>query len=148
MVVISVSWKEFPKIDGVCRQYTHKHCTYSAAQPVHKRGTHITRLAQGPTRSRIALHLCALEKSLSSGPHMSHPLLLSHLPRTTSTSCSSFILPSTTTPEHAPQSGQNDLLQEPLQARLVEKHRYQEPLWRENLLSDGNLRNTFSTESA
>ena len=30
-----------------CRQYIHKHCTYSSVQPVHKRGTHITRLAQG-----------------------------------------------------------------------------------------------------
>ena len=38
-----------PEIDGECRQYTHKHCTCSAIQPVHKRGTHITRLAQGPT---------------------------------------------------------------------------------------------------
>ena len=54
--------------------------------------------------------------------------------------------------EHALQSEQHDLLQEhpvhhqPLQASLVEKHRYQEePLWHENQQSDGNLRNTFST---
>ena len=100
---------------------------------------------------KLQRHLCAPEKSLSSGPHMSHPLLLSHLPRTTSTSSSSFTLPSTTTPEHALQSGQHDLLQEhpvhhqPLQERLVEKHRYQEPLWRENQQSGGNLRNTSST---
>ena len=52
-----------------------------------------------------------LNKVLSSGPHMSHPLLFSHLPCTTSTSSSSFTLPSTTTPEHAAQSGQLDLLQ-------------------------------------
>ena len=39
-------------------------------------------------------------------------LLLSHLPRTASTSSSSFTLPSTTTPEHALQSGQHDNLQE------------------------------------
>ena len=41
-----------------------------AVQFVHKRGTHTTRLAQGPTRlksSRIAFHLCAPEKNLSSG---------------------------------------------------------------------------------
>ena len=63
----------------------------------------------------------------------------------------SFTLPSTTTPEHALQSGQHDPLQEhpvhhqPLQACLVEKHRYQNPLWRENQQSGGNLRNTFST---
>ena len=40
-----------------------------AVQFVHKRGTHITRLAQGPARlkkSRIAFHLCAPEKNLSS----------------------------------------------------------------------------------
>ena len=35
-----------PEIDGVCGQYTHKHCTYSAVQSVHNRGTHRTRLAQ------------------------------------------------------------------------------------------------------
>ena len=29
-----------------CRQYTHKHCTYSAVQSLHKRVTHRTRLAQ------------------------------------------------------------------------------------------------------
>ena len=60
----------------------------------------------------LQCHLCALEKNLSSGLHMSHPLLLSHLPRTTSTSSSSFNLPSTTTQEHAAQSGQHDHLQE------------------------------------
>ena len=82
---------------------------------------------------------------------MSHILLLTHLPRTTSRSSSSFTLPSTTAPEHALQSGQHDLLQEhpvhhqPLQAIPVEKHRYQEPLWHENLQSDGHLRNTLST---
>ena len=82
---------------------------------------------------------------------MSLPLLLSRLPLTTSTSSSSFTLPSTTTPEHALQSGQHDLLQEhpvrhqPLQERPFEKHRHQEPLWRENQQSGENLRNTFST---
>ena len=29
-----------------CGQYTHKHCTSSAVQSIHKRGTHRTRLAQ------------------------------------------------------------------------------------------------------
>ena len=29
-----------------CRGYTHKHCTYSEVQSLHKRGTHRTRLAQ------------------------------------------------------------------------------------------------------
>ena len=98
MVEISFSWKEFQKIDGECRQYTHKHRTYSAVQPVHKRGKHITRLAQGPARLKtcsvifvrlnIVLSSCVL--------HMSHPWLLPHLPCTTSTSSSShalFLLP-------------------------------------------------------
>ena len=44
-------WFRFPgknsrKSNGVSRQYTHKHCTYSAIQSLHKRGTHRTRLAQ------------------------------------------------------------------------------------------------------
>ena len=84
---------------------------------------------------------------------MTHPCwLLLRLPCITSTSSSSFTLASTTTPEHAQQSGQHDLLQEhpvhhhqPLQERQVEKHRYQEPPCRENQQSGGNPRNTFST---
>ena len=101
--------------------------------------------------SRIAEHLCAPEKNLSSGPHRSHPLLLSHLPFTTSTSSSSFTLPCTTTQEHAQQSGQHDPLQEhPVhhespQDRPVGKQRHQESLWRENRQSGGNPRTTFST---
>ena len=124
-----------------CRQNTQKHCTHSAVQSVHKRGTHRTRL----------LHLCAPEKNLSSGLHMSHPLLLSHMPFTTSTSSSSFTLPSTTTQEHAAQSGQHDLLQEHpvhhehLRALLVDKQRHQESLWRQDLQSGGNPRTTTPT---
>ena len=137
---VSVSWKKLQNIDGRCRQYTHKHCTYSAVQCLHKRGTHRTRLAQ-----ELHFHLCAPEKNLSSGLRMSHP------PFTTSSSSSSFTPPSTTTPEHAQQSGQHDLLQEHpvhhehLQALPVDKQRHQEPLWRENLQSGGNPRTTFST---
>ena len=83
---------------------------------------------------------------------MCHPLLLSHLTRTTSTSSSSFTPPSFTTPEHALQSGQHDLLQEhpehnqPLRDLPVDKRRHQEQLWRENLQSGGNPRKTFSTQ--
>ena len=71
--------------------------------------------------------------------------------RTTSTSSSSFTLLSTTTPEHALQSRQHDLIQEypvhhqPLQEHPVEKHHYQESLWRENQQRGGNPRKTFST---
>ena len=80
---------------------------------------------------------------------MSHPLLLSHLPCTTSTSSSSFTLPSTTTPGHAPQSGQHDLLQEHqciinLFKNSQSKSNATEN-WRENQPSGGNPRKTFST---
>ena len=76
--------------------------------------------------------------------HMSHPLLFSHLPFTSSTSSSSFTLPSTTTQEQAAQSVQHDQLQEHpvhhvhLQALPVDKLRHQESLWRENVQNDGN----------
>ena len=130
-----------------CRQYTHKYCTYSAVQPVHKRGTHRTRLAQ--ELHGLQRHLCAPEKDLSSGVlHMSRPWLLPHLPCTTITSSSSFTLPSTTTPEHALQSGQRDLLQE---HNLCKHARSKSIANKKNhpgvktLQSDGNLRKTIST---
>ena len=128
------------------RQYTHQHCTYSAVQSFHKRGTHRTRLTQELhnifVRLRRVCHLVWF---------MTHPCwLLPRLSFTTSTSSSSFTLASTTTPEHAQQSGQYDLLQEhpvhhqPLQEQQVQKHRYQEPPCRENQQSGGNPRNTLS----
>ena len=81
-----------------------------AAQSVHKRGTHTTRLAQV---TRIAVSsLCAWKESSHLVSHMSHPLLLSHLPITSSSSSSSVTLPSTTTQEHAAQPVQHGHLQE------------------------------------
>ena len=118
-------------VDAAFVDNTHKHCTYSAVQSIHKRGTHRTRLAQELHNIFVRLKIC------HSGPHMSHPLLLSHLLCTTSTSSSSFTLPSTTTPEHAPRSGQHDLLKEhpvhhePPQDLPADKQRHQESLWRE-----------------
>ena len=59
--------------------------------------------------------------------------------------------PSTTTPEHALQSGQHDHLQEhpvhhqPPQGLPVDKQRNQESVWRGSLQSGGNPRTTFST---
>ena len=84
--------------------------------------------------------------------HMSHPLLFSHLPFTSSTSSSSFTLPSTTTQEQAAQSVQHDRLQEHpvhhahLQALPVDKLRHQESLWHENLQSGGNPPTTTPTD--
>ena len=117
-----------------CRQYTHKHMQRSTVYSQARNASH----ALG---SRIAR-----EKYV---PHVSHPLLLSHLPFTTSTLSSSFTLPCTTTPEHALQSGQHDLLQEHQYimnlSSPVDKQRHQESLWRENLQSGGNPRSTPST---
>ena len=146
--MISVSWKEFQKTDGECRQYTHKHCTHSAVQSLHKRGTHRTRLAQ-------ELHniFVRLKRTCHLVLHMSHPCWMTHLPFIISTSSSSFTLPEATTREHVLQSGHHDLLQEhpvhhqPLQDLPVDKLRHQESLWRENLQSGGgNPRTTFSTK--
>ena len=66
--------------------------------------------------------------------HMSHPLLFSHLPFTTSTSSSSFTLLSTTTQEHE----EHPVHHTHLQALPVDKLRHQESLWREDLQSGGN----------
>ena len=127
MVVISVSWKEFQKIDGRRRQYTHKHCTYSAVQSVHKRGTH----TQRAWLKNCIVIFVRLKRFCHLVLHMSHPLLFSHLPFRTSTSSSSFTLPSTTTQEHKGHPVHHAYLQ----ARPVDKLRLQESLWRENLQS-------------
>ena len=71
---------------------------------------------------------------------MSHPLLFSHLPFTTTTSSSSFTLPSTTTQEHEEHPVHHAHLQ-----ALPDKMRHQESLWREDLQSDGNPRRTSRT---
>ena len=73
------------------------------------------------------------------------------MPFTTSTSSSSFTLPSTTTQEHAAQPVQHDHFQEhPVhhehpQALPIDKQRHQESLWRETLQSCGNPRTTTPT---
>ena len=58
MVVVSVSLKEFQKIDGRCKQDTHSQYT-SVWYSLSAERTHTTRLAQ-----ELHCHLCALEKSL------------------------------------------------------------------------------------
>ena len=77
-------------------------CT-SCGQDTHSQHTSVQyslftsaeRIARAWLKSHgLQCHLCAPEKSLSTGPHISHPLLLSHLPFTTSTSSSSFTLSS------------------------------------------------------
>ena len=65
MVVISVSWKEFQKIDGVCRQDTHsQHTTVqyslftSAERTINALGSRASKAQE------LHCRVCALEKSL------------------------------------------------------------------------------------
>ena len=110
-----------------CGQYTHKHCTYSAAQHNHAPWRKV--------EARFAFHLCAPKRILLSG-HMTHPWL-SHLPFTTSTSSSSFTLPPATQ-EHAAQSVQ----QEQLREHFVDEKRYQRPVCYGQQQIGGNGRHT------
>ena len=104
--------------------------------------------ALGSRLKNCITSLCAWKESVIWSAHVSPFVGLSPA---TSTSSSSFTLPSISTPEHAAQSGQHDLLQEhpvhnqPLQAFPVDKQRHQESLWRENLQSGGNTRTTTPT---
>ena len=148
MVVISVSWKEFQKLDrGEDRTPTHNTHLCSTACSQARNVNHAFR------SSNHGLHFIfvRLKRIFHPELHMSHPLLRSHLPFTTSTSSSSFTLPSLTTPGHALQSGQQEQLREHqvhhahLQAFPVDKLRHQESLWRENLQSGGNPRTTTPT---
>ena len=130
-----------PCVDRTTTHNTHLSSTVcSQAQ-----NAHTTRLAQ-----ELHCQLCAPEKNLVILVcSMSHPWL-SHLPFTTSTSSSSFTLPSSTQ-EHAARSGQQEQLREHsvhpahLQAPSVDKLRHQESLWREDLQSGGNPRTTTPT---
>ena len=65
MVVISVSWKEFQKIDGKCRQHTHDplHVQRSAVCSQARNASHA--LGSKAVKARHC-HFCAPEKNLSS----------------------------------------------------------------------------------
>ena len=79
MVVISASWTEFQKIDGAWWQDTHSQNT--SAQ--HSLFTSAERTPRAWLKSHgLQCHLCAPEESSHLVSHMSHPLLLSHLPFT------------------------------------------------------------------
>ena len=134
-----------------CRQDTHSQYTsvqYSLFTSAERTSRAGLKADQAP---ELHCHLCAPEKSLVIRVcNMSHPWLLFHLPFTTSTSSSSFTLPSMTQ-EHAAQSVQLEQLREHpahhahLQAPSLEKLRHQESLWSEELLSGGNPRTTTPT---
>ena len=114
-----------------CRQDTHSQQT----SVQHSLFTSAERTPRAYLKSHgLQCHLCA-------------PLM----PFTTSTSSSSFTLPSTPTQEHAAQPVQHGHLQEHpvhhahLQALPVDKQRHQESLWREYPQTGGNPRTTTST---
>ena len=139
--------KNSRKSAGECRQDTHSLCTsvqYSLFTSAERTSRAWLKGQHGSSHTDCSVIFVRLKRICHLVLHMSHPLLLSHLPFTTSTSSSSFTLLSTTTPEHAAQSGQHDLLQEHpvhhqfLQDLPVDKRRHQEPFWRENLQSGGN----------
>ena len=94
--------------------------------------------ALGPSHTDCSVIFVCLKRICHLVLHMSHPCWLPHLPFTTSTSSSSFTLPSTTTPEYAARPVQHDPLREHpvhhahLQATSVDKQRHQESLWCEN----------------
>ena len=143
MVVISVSWKEFQKIDGGCKQDTDSQYT-SKQYSLFSSAEHAPRAClKSHGLHFIFVHLNRICHLVL---HMSHPCWLPHLPFTTSTSSSSFTLPSTTTQEHVAQSLQQEQLREHpvhhahLQAPSVDKLRHQESLWRENLQSGAETR--------
>ena len=119
---------ELQKIDGRCRQDTHSLCTSVQYR--------LFTSAERTPRAWLRSHGLQCHPVL----HMFHPCwTLPDLPFTTSTSSSSFTLPSTTTPEHAAQPVQHNQLREHpgrhahLQALPVDKLRHQESLWREDL---------------
>ena len=110
--------------------------------------------ALGSSHTDCSVIFVRLKRICHRVSHMSYPLLLSHLPFTSSTSPSSFTLPSTTSKEHAAQSVQYGHLQEHpvhhehLQALPVDKQGHQESLWRDSLRSGGNPRTTTPTYSS
>ena len=132
----------------MCRHYTHSQ--HSSVQ--YSLFTSAERTAPAWLKSHgLQRHLCAPEKGLSSGPHMSHPLLLlSYLPHHEHII---FLIQSSfyhhtrtrTTIWTTRSTQEYPVHHQPLQEHRVDKLRYQESLWRENQQRGGNPRKTFST---
>ena len=139
-VVISVSWKEFQKIDGdVVRTPTHK--THLCSTVWSQRGNaHSMRLAQDQAWfANSFVHRIKLSHLVC---HMSRPWLFSHALSSMNTSSSSSTYP-TTQREHSVHHAH-------LQDHVVDKLRHQESLWREDLQRRGNSHNNshrFSVHS-
>ena len=130
--MISVSWKEFPKIDG-CRQDTHSQDTSVQYSLITARTEHSMRLAWLKFASTFVpqnefSHLVC---------DMSNPWLFSLAPSSMSSSSSSLTFPATQRkhPVHPAH----------LQDHSVDNLHHQESLWREDLQSGGNPRTTTPT---
>ena len=154
MVVISVSWKEFQKIDGACRQDTHSQYTsvqYSLFTSAERTPRAWLMGRHGSSHYGLHFIVVRLKRICHLVLHMSRPLLFSHLPFTTSTSSSLslFLLPRHKNKQHNRYHLQEHPVHHAhLQALPVDKLRHQETLWRENLQSARNPRTTTPTETA
>ena len=132
--VISVSWKEFQKIDGKCRQDTHsQHTSVQYSLFTSEEHTH----TQREWLKNCIVIFAPQNKCCHLVCNMSHPWLFSRAPSSMITSSSSPAFPSTQR-EHSVHPAH-------LQAPSVDKLRHQEPLWREDLQSSGNPRTTTPT---
>ena len=109
-----------------CRQDIHSQYT-SVQYSLFRRNAHH---ALGSSHTDCIFMFVRLKRICHLVLHMSHPMLLSHLPFTTSTSSSSFTLPSSTIQEYAARSAQQEQLREHpvhhghLQAPSVDKLRH------------------------
>ena len=144
IVVIPVSWKDFLRIDRECWQYTHEHCTYSAVQSFHMRETRRTRLFQV---TRIAVSFLCAENSvviwcdhvspsvaLSVAVHHEHIIFLTHSSFYHDTRTRTAIGTARSIPRTHSASSRSPGRIATLSRTIL--------AW-----SDGNLRDTFSTES-
>ena len=123
-VVISVSWKEFQRIDG--RVQTGHPLTKHICAVQFVQCTNNALGSRASTAQELQCHLCALEnKSSHLVRCMSHPWLFSHALSSMNTSCSSPTY-HTTQREHPAHHAH-------FQAPSVDKLRRPESLWREDL---------------
>ena len=132
MVVISVSCKEFQKIEGRCRQDTHSQDTSVQYILITARTAHSVRLAwlKLKTKRELQASLCPkISLVIWCVTCLIHGCSL--------TSSSSPTYPATQR-EHSGHPAH-------LQAHSVGKFRHQESLWRKDLQSGGNPRTTTPT---
>ena len=126
---------------GYCRQDTYSQYTsvrYSLFTSAERTSRAWLKGQHGSSNHGLQFIFVRLKKICHLVLHMSHLLLFSPVPFTTSTSSPSFALPSTTTQERE----EHQVHHAHLQAPSVDKLRHQESLWREDLQCGGNPRTT------